>query len=133
MATKKTEDIDLGITRLEYGDTARPQRAVLTIETSKYYNGGLISDASVYWIGKHSRQQTISMGTPGGGDYSKRLKISGQNVKATQRAIDNQHAEVFTTETKVRLSEAAKAHYTASVASGIDGYQNIYMKPIEVA
>lgn len=37
MANKKSEDIDLDITRLEYGDTDRPQHTVLTIETSKYY------------------------------------------------------------------------------------------------
>lgn len=52
MANAQRQDIELGIVRYEYGEADRKQVAVLQIETSKYYNGGLISDAAArkeYW------------------------------------------------------------------------------------
>ena len=130
MANKQTQDIDLGITRLEYGDAARPQRGVLTICTGKYYNSGLISDATVYWVGNHSRQNCVSLGTDGG-DYGKRLKVSEKTVKATQRNIDKQHAEVFTVTTIADLTEAAKLHYARFVRAGIDGFKNTYPTAVQ--
>lgn len=133
MAKEQQSDIDLGITRFEYGDTERPQRAVLTVSTSKYYNGGLISNATVYWVGDHSRQNMMCLGDPSGGDYTNRLKVSARTVKATQKAIDTQHAEVFTAEAIARLTQAAKDHYARFVRAGIDGFKNTYAANVEVA
>lgn len=129
MANAQKQDIDLGITRFEYGEASRERRAVLQIETSKYYNGGLISDAGVYWVGDHSRQNCMSLGGDGG-DYGKRLKISAKTVKATQRNIDAQHAEVFTSEAIERLTQAAKDHYAAVVRAGVDGFKNTYPEAV---
>lgn len=125
MANAQKQDIDLGITRFEYGEEDRKQIAVLQIQTSKYYNGGLISDATVYWVGQHSRQNCMSL-TGNGGDYGKRLKISGREIKATQKAIDRQHAEVFTPERIAQLTEYAKAHYASALRAGVDGFHNTY-------
>lgn len=133
MATAQKQDIDLGITRYEYGEQDRKQAAVLQIETSKYYNGGVLSDASVYWIGRTSRQQLISLGGDSVGDYSKRLKLSGREVKATQKAIDRQHAEVFTPEVVAQLVETAKRHYAKAVREGVDGFRNTYPPALEVS
>lgn len=127
MATAQKQDIDLGISRFEYGDVTRERRGVLQIETSKYYNDGLISDAVVYWVGKHNHQSCVSLGTDSG-DYSKRLKISGKAVKATQKNIDKQHAEIFTDETVKSLVQAAKERYARFVAAGVDGFGNTYSK-----
>lgn len=126
MATSQRQDIDLGIVRYEYGESARARRAVLQIKTAKYYNGGLISDASVYWVGDHSRQNMISFGNDQDGDYSKRLLISARTVKATQKAVDTQHAQVFTAEVIADLTKAAKASYAARVKAGKDGMGNVY-------
>lgn len=57
-----TRNIELGITRLEWGDADRPQRAVLELSTHKLFSGGLISSASVYWHGATSRCQMIGLG-----------------------------------------------------------------------
>ncbi len=117
MATSQKQDIDLGITRYEYGDITRKQVGVLQIETSKYYSGGLLSDAGVYWAGAHCRQNCMSL-SGDGGDYGKRLKFSGRDLKATQKAIDRQHAEVFTVDVVADLVRYAKLHYAAVVRAG---------------
>lgn len=109
MATDQKIEIDLGLTRLEYNDPARPRKAVLTICTSKHYNGGLESDATVYWVGAHSRQHAF--GLAGGGDFKKTLLRSDRSVKATQRNIDKQHAEIFTPEVVESLTQTAKEYY----------------------
>lgn len=129
MAKAQRRDIDLGIKRYEYGEAARPRVAVLQIETSKHYNGGLISDAQVFWVGDHSRSQMLGIGGPGG-DFGKRVKVSGRDVKATQKAIDTQHAEVFTAEVVAQLVEAAKAHYSAVISAGVDGFRNTYERSV---
>ncbi len=125
MSAAQKQDIDLAIKRLEYGEADRPQHAVLTIETSKHYNGGLISDATVYWVGAHSRQNTMALHGDGG-DYRKRLFNSARTVKATQRAIDRQHAEVFTPEVVAGLVQAAHEHYARYVRDGVDSFRNTY-------
>ncbi len=109
MANNQEQDIELGLNRLEYGDHGRSQRAVMTISTGKGYNGGLRSSVTVSWCGDGFRQHAFGMGG-GGGDFSKALKTS-ERVKATQKALDKQHAEVFTPEVIAQLTEAAKAHY----------------------
>lgn len=125
MANAQKQDIELGITRFEYGELDRKQVAVLQIETSKYYTGGLISDAGVYWVGSHCRQNCMSLSADASGDYGKRL-IVNRAAKATQKAIDKQHAEAFTPEVVARLVEAAKAHYANVVRAGVDGFRNTY-------
>lgn len=133
--TSQKQDIDLGITRFEYGEESRHQRAVLEIETHKYYNGGLISAATVYWVGQHSRQNMISLGNDASSndassDYGKRLKISERTVRATQRNINKQHLEVFTPQVIEDLTRAAKERYASRVAAGKDAYGNVYPSEI---
>lgn len=128
MSANKTEDIQLGIKRLEYGDVNRPQLAVLTIETGKHYNGGIVSRASVFWVGRSSRCQLISMGGISG-DFSKRL-LATAKTRVTQGVVDKQHAEVFTPETRAQLVETAKSHYAVIVAAGVDEYKNTYQEPV---
>lgn len=127
MAEGRKQDIDLGIVRLEYGDTARVQRAVLTIDTDKYYNGGVVSSATVYWVSSHSRQNCMSLGGDGG-DYRRRLRVTSKEVRATQKNIDLQHAQVFVEDVVAGLVMAAKAHYAEAVRTGIDGFSNTYPK-----
>ena len=125
MAQDKRQDIDLGIIRYEYGEDTRERHAVLEIRTSKYYNGGLISDATVYWVGDRGRQNCMNLGGDGG-DYSNRLFVTGKSVRATQKEIDAQHARVFTREAIATLVTGAKAHYAAVVKAGFDGFHNTY-------
>lgn len=128
MANAQVQKIELGFTRLEYGDPARPQRAVLEVSTDKHFDGGLVCRASVYWYGEHSKSQLISLsGTSG--DYSRRPIRTDRNVRATQKAIDNRHAEIFTPELVEAMTAEAKAHYAAVIESGTDGMHNTYMKP----
>jgi len=126
MANKRTQDIELGITRFEYGDLERPQRAVLVLDTHKHYNGGLVSTASVYWSGKHSRSQMVALFAGAGGDYNTQLRRGDRTAKATQRNIDRQHAEVFTSAVVESLTVAAKDHYAVAVKAGVDGMRNTY-------
>ncbi len=128
MANDQKQDINLGIRRFEYGDPARPFDAVLTIKTTKHYDGGLASTATVFWTGLHARQHMFGIGTAGG-DFDKGLRLSARTVKATQRAIDRQHAEVFTPEVIARLKQDAREHYAPVIAAGIDGFKNTYPAP----
>lgn len=128
MAEKKEQKIELGFTRLEYGDPARPQRAVLELSTDKHYDGGLVSRASVYWHSDHSRSQLIALGGSGG-DYSHRPSRTDRSVRATQKAIDKLHADVFTPDVIQMLTAEAKAHYAAVVEAGNDDMRNTYLKP----
>lgn len=124
MATKRTQDIDLGIVRYEYGDAQRPQRAVLTIETDKSGRGGIESIATVMWCGDHSRQHMF--GLAGGGDFSIRVFQTLKTMRATQKAINFIHAGAFTPEKIAELIEQAKAHYAGHIAAGVDGFKNTY-------
>lgn len=124
MATKQTQDIDLGIVRYEYGDAARPQRAILTIETDKSGRGGIESRAIVMWCGDHSRQHVF--GLAGGGDFSVEVYRSPKETRATQKAINSQHAGAFTPEKIAELIEQAKAHYAGHIAAGVDVFKNTY-------
>lgn len=115
MATPQKQDIELDISRLEYNDATRPQRAVLTLETAKSYRGGLESDAKVYWVGKNFRSFAMSLSAKGGGDFSKLVLHSHPTVKATQKAIDSQHMQAFTAEAVAELVASAKAYYAAGL------------------
>lgn len=131
MAKEKTQDIDLGIVRFEYGDAASPQRAVLTIETDKAYRGGIQSNAKVMWHGAQARSHMFGLGSDGG-DFSTRVHITAGTVRATQKAIDVQHATVFTAARIAELIEAAKAHYADVVQAGIDGFKHTYQTEVSL-
>lgn len=133
MATKQTQDIDLGIVRYEHGDSTRPQRAVLTIETDKAYNGGIESDAKVMWHGDRVRVRSHMFGIgKKGGDFSKTILRSDKTVRATQSAINRQHGCVFSRPVVDQLTADAKAHYAGVVDAGEDGFHNTYPKFEEV-
>lgn len=106
MATKQTQDIDLGLTRNDYSN--RPTRAVLTIETDKAYRTGIDSDAKVQWHGAGFRTHAFGLG--GGGDFSKTI-AKNLTARATQKAIDTLHAQTFTPETIAALTAEALAYY----------------------
>ena len=123
VAHDQRQDIELGITRYEYGESARSRSAVLEIRTGKGYNGGVRSDCSVFWVGLNSRQLCAGHGWFW---WRLRLKQSKTTIKATQKAIDKQHAEVFMPEVVEALKAEAKAHYAPDLAAGVDGMGNTY-------
>ena len=121
MAKKQTIEIDLGIIRID--STGREEKAVLELETDKNLRGGLDSDAKVMW---HSyRCRSHMFGLSGGGDFSRTVKRT-DGVRGTQKAINVQHASVFTAEVIAGLVTDAKAHYAAYVEAGVDGMHNTY-------
>lgn len=97
-----------GLERDDYGQT---RYAFLVLETGKDYNGRMKSDATVFWVGDHSRQHAFGLG--GGGDFSKTVLRTPGKVTATQKAIDRQHAEVFTAEVVESLTAEAKDWYVS--------------------
>lgn len=129
-AVDASRKIELGITRLEYGEADRPQRAVLELSTHKHYNGGLISTATVFWHGEHSKSNLISLGG-GSGDFTRRLRVSERTVRATQKNIDTQHAAAFPPDVIASQTQAAKDHYARFVAEGVDGMKNTYFPAIQ--
>lgn len=120
MASKQTQDINLNLTRNEWGKPdGKLQSAVLTIETDKHYNGGLDATATVFWFGDHSRSHAFGLG--GGGDFSKTLAVN-KTARATQKAIDTLHAQTFTPEVIASLTAEAIAYY-------VDGKDSTSGKP----
>jgi hypothetical protein len=106
MAVEKSEVVELGLTRAD--STGEVQTAILVLETEKDFHGGLKSRATVFWKGLHSRQHAFGLG--GGGDYSKTL-LQSPGVRATQKAIDTQHARVFTDELRADLTTESRKWY----------------------
>lgn len=104
MAQKKTQHIDLGITRVDMG---REVRAELTVETDKGYRGGIESDARVSWVGNGFRTHAFGLGA--GGDFTKKFLLTPGIC--TQKKIDTQHAQVFTPEVLDALTAEAKDYY----------------------
>ncbi len=101
MATDRREDIDLGME--QKGDGDRTKRAVLELRTSSGFRSGIRSSVTVFWIENGFRSTMLF------GDYSKNLATTDK--RATQKAIDTQHANVFT-QAEINLQvAAAKAHY----------------------
>lgn len=107
MAVDRSEVIELGLTRADFAGELR--KAVLILKTAKDSRGGLRSDATVFWEGFHSRQHEFGLGA--GGDYSKTL-LEIPNVRATQKAIDAQHAQVFTENFRADLKTQSRQWYT---------------------
>ena len=106
MAVEKSEVIELGLTRTDSNHEER--KAILVIKTDKDFRGGLRSTATVFWAGLHSRQHAFGLGS--GGDYSKTL-FQNPGVRATQKAIDTQHARVFTEELRADLTTESRQWY----------------------
>lgn len=92
--------------------TGRPQVARLKLYTHKPFSGGLASSANVEFVG--AGFVTFEMF----GDFSARL-LHVQGARATQKAIDAQHAKVFTPEVVAKLQEKVKAHYAAKDAAKV--------------
>ena len=107
MAVDRSEVIELGLTRTDYMGELR--KAILILKTAKDYRGGLRSDATVFWEGFHSRQHEFGLGA--GGDFSKTL-LEIPIVRATQKAIDTQHAQVFTDHLRADLRTESLQWYT---------------------
>lgn len=110
MASDIKQDIELGLARNEYYYPNTKFRAVLTIETGKGYSGGIESTATVFWVGNHSRDHAFGLGSSGG-DFSRNLVRTSYTVRATQKAIERQHATVFTAEVVAVLTAKALAWY----------------------
>ncbi len=106
MAAEKSEVVELGLTRTD--STGEVRKAILVLETDKDLRGCLKSKATVFWEGFHSRQHAFGLG--GGGDYSKAL-LQSPCVRATQKAIDTQHAQVFTDELRADLTTESRKWY----------------------
>jgi len=82
------------------------QKAFLKLETSKHYIGGILSSASVEFHGESSISFEVF------GDFRK-LILRDQRARATQKAIDTQHAQVFTPAAIEELKAATLAFYEA--------------------
>ena len=106
MAAQKSEVIELDLTRTD--DGGELQKAILVLKTDKDFHGGLKSSATVFWEGFHSRQHAFGLG--GGGDYAKTL-LQSPSVRATQKAIDSQHARVFTNTLRADLTTESRQWY----------------------
>lgn len=94
------------IPELDKNDT----RAVLKLVTSKAYNGGLASFASIEFHG--DRFVTCELF----GDFSVRL-LYNRAARATQKAIDAQHAQAFTPERIADLKAKLAAYYAEKNAA----------------
>jgi hypothetical protein len=106
MAAERSEVIELGLTRTD--DTDEVRRAILVLETNKDLRGRLKSSATVFWQGFHSRQHAFGLGS--GGDYSKTV-LQSPCARATQKAIDTQHAQVFTDQLRADLMTESRQWY----------------------
>jgi hypothetical protein len=106
MAAEKSEVIELGLTRTD--STGEVRTAILVLKTDKDLRGGLKSSATVFWEGFHSRQHAFGLGR--GGDYSKTL-LQSPGIRATQKAIATQHAQVFTDELRADLTTESRQWY----------------------
>ena len=115
---KVRTEVELGFTRLDYdNDPNSLRRAVLEFETLEdYYDGGIVSTATVFWDRDGGRSHHSCIGEPARGDYSSTAGHS--TLPATKPNIEKQHAQVFTPQAIAELTAAAKAHYA--------GRENVY-------
>jgi hypothetical protein len=110
MAETRTITIELPFTT---NDDGTHRVAKLELTTEKAYSGGIESKAYVFWHGTNSRQHAFGLCRDGSGDFAMTITKTDRTVRATQKAIDTQHAAVFTTERIAKLSALATAHYLA--------------------
>ena len=89
--------------RIELDITKHGRRAILTIKTDKGYRGGVRSGATVAWSDGQFESHLLY------GDFDTCQKTT--QGRATQKAIDTQHAAVFTPDVVAALVVEAKAFY----------------------
>ena len=106
MAQDRETIIDLGLERRDFQD--RTERAELRLTTRKPYSGGLQSSARVDWVGNGWRSHALGFGA--GGDFSGTV-LTNKTARATQKAIDTQHATAFPPAVVEELTLTAKAYY----------------------
>lgn len=82
------------------------KEAVLSLTTSKYFNGKVYSAARVQF------RQGPFLCCELYGDFHKNLKVA-EPARATVKYIETQHKEVFTEETRKALVVEALAFYAA--------------------
>ncbi|RZU28956.1 hypothetical protein [Edaphobacter modestus] len=105
MAEDREQHIELGMTRP--GTGGQQETALLELKTGKPYGRGIASDARVVWGYPGGFSHAFGVGTKG--DFSTTL-LKRPGI-ATQKAIDKQHAEVFTPAKIEELKTLAVAHY----------------------
>ncbi len=111
MAQPQLLKIDLKLTRQNSG--GETERAHLYLETGKHYDGGVCSDATLYWHGANSIYRSVGLGT--GGDFKRRVEFD-RSARATQKVIDAQHTRNFSAEAVDALTSAALAHYGSALS-----------------
>lgn len=79
--------------------------AHLVLSTRKHTNGGIVSAAHVEWANDGFRTMVLW------GDFS--MTVKTQHGRATQKAIDTQHAEAFTPEKVAEVTDKALTFYAA--------------------
>jgi hypothetical protein len=89
--------------------SGRLETARLRLETRKSHNGGLYSGANVEFC----RDGMVTFELCG--DFSIKI-LHNRAARATQKAIDTQHAQVFTAEAIAGLQDQVKAYYEAKAA-----------------
>jgi hypothetical protein len=110
MAQEKKQVIDLGLTR--QASNREMEKAIMELRTDKGFRGGLRSSATVFWTNGTWKSCELF------GDFSKTV-MQNPNVRATQKAIDTQHAQVFTPAAIAALTAEALAHYAAEVVDAV--------------
>lgn len=87
--------------------SSEPTKGKIELTTGKGYRGGIKSDFSVFHVGDQMKIHVF--GTAERGDLSGTVKVvSGV---ATQKRIDQQHAEVFTPAKIEEIRQQVIAHY----------------------
>ena len=98
MANAVKQRIELGIT------DAEGKRGILSLNTSKGFNGGTRSYATVTWSDGRFESHKLF------GDFNKGVAASQSN-RVTQTLIERNHAAAFTSTVIEELTAEAKAFY----------------------
>lgn len=109
MAYQRTTTISLNVSGMDAGT---PVVAHLILTTDRASKGGIESLAIVEWRGGVCAVRAFGRGDSG--DFYRTVHQTDRMVRATQKRIDTQHAEVFTPEVVKELQEAAKAQSLTS-------------------
>jgi hypothetical protein len=111
MVQDRKQQIVLGLSRKDFH--GREETARLDLETGKHSTRGIVSDARVVWVYDGGFTHVFGVGVKG--DFSTTL-LKRPGI-ATQKAIDRQHAEVFTPAKIEELKILAWAHYSGAEAA----------------
>jgi len=110
MGKAKEIAIRIPLPHLDRVKDGKPERAKLSLQTYKPYSGGLLSSARVDFVSPEGWQTHACGLGGGGGDYSRSF-FHNKAARATQSAIDKQHAEVFTPDVIAGIQSAIVLHY----------------------